>query len=881
MLNDTVAPIRLSDYRPSDYAIDRIALDFDLRADETLVRAELAVSPRDGIGGKPLVLDGDELTLVSVALDGEVLGANSYQVQDTSLTISSPPQGAFTLTIVTRLDPAANTKLMGLYRSSGAWCTQCEAEGFRRITYFLDRPDVLSVYRVRMEADAKEAPVLLSNGNLVESGDCGNGRHFAVWDDPWPKPSYLFALVAGDLEAVKDSFTTKSGRHVDLAVYVEHGNGSKALYAMDSLKRSMKWDEDVFGREYDLDVFNVVAVSDFNMGAMENKGLNIFNDKYVLADADIATDGDYAGVESVIAHEYFHNWTGNRITCRDWFQLCLKEGLTVFRDQEFSADERSRPVKRIADVKVLRSHQFPEDGGPLAHPVRPNQYKEINNFYTATVYEKGAEVIRMLKTLIGDDAFARGMTLYFDRHDGQAATIEEFVACFAETSARDLSQFMNWYFQAGTPVVTVAERHDEASQTYELVLSQETPPTPGQPSKLPQVIPVRFGLVGSTGNDLRPSRISGAETSADVFILDKAQQTIVFEGLSERPVPSLFRAFSAPVKVRHALSSDDQVFLIGNDADPFNRWQAATSLSMAAIVKATHQARSGQPFSFDTAFAEALGAALDSDALDPAFKALLMSPPGENDIAREISENIDPDAIHTALMAFRRFVASRLAPRFARLVQDGTGDIGSGFSPDAASAGKRALANAALDYLALTGESSAFDLTYARFQAATNMTDRLAALSILVHRGAPQADEALAAFYARFSSVPLVVDKWLATQATVAKAQTLDKVIALTADPAFSFGNPNRVRSLIGSFASLNPTQFARADGKGFDYVAQTIGRIDDSNPQLASRLLVSFRSWRSYEQGRRSKAEKALRALQAKEKLSRDVSDILERTLA
>src|SRR4051794_2001883 len=549
MRTDTSPVVRLEDYRPSDFLIDRVDLDIRLHPTETRITAILALRPNPaGLPDAPLVLDGDELILLGAALDGKPLSGADFAATPQSLTLPNPPRRPFTLTLDTQVNPTANTKLMGLYRSSGVYCTQCEAEGFRRITYFLDRPDVLSVYTTRLEADRDEAPILLGNGNPVESGAVdGTNRHYAVWHDPFPKPAYLFALVGGRLGHVRAGFTTLSGRHVTLAVYVEPGKEARADYALDALERSMRWDERVFGREYDLDVFNIVAVSDFNMGAMENKGLNIFNDKYVLASPETATDQDYANIEAIIAHEYFHNWSGNRVTCRDWFQLCLKEGLTVFRDQEFSSDERSRPVHRIAEVKTLRARQFSEDAGPLAHPVRPTQYREINNFYTATVYEKGAEIVRMLKTLIGKELFRRGMDLYFERCDGKAATVEDFIAAFADVTGRDLSHFARWYAQAGTPRVTAAGHYDSDNKTFRLDLTQSTPPTPGQPIKQPLVIPIALGLVSRDGH---PVEASCERVNAEgVFVLDKAQDSLTFSHVSDRPVPSLFRAFSAPVKV--------------------------------------------------------------------------------------------------------------------------------------------------------------------------------------------------------------------------------------------------------------------------------------------------------------------------------------------
>lgn len=877
MRTETADPVRLADYVPTPYAIETVRLDVRLDEAATDVVAEIRFLRRQETpAGTPLVLDGDELVLAGLLLDGTPLDAVAYEATPDRLVLATPPADPFTLTITTRLDPAANTKLMGLYRSGGTWCTQCEAEGFRRITYFLDRPDVLAVYTVRMEADRAPAPVLLANGNRVEAGDAGHGRHYAVWHDPWPKPAYLFALVAGDLAAITDDFVTRSGRSVELGIYVEHGNESRAAYAMDALKRSMRWDEEAFGREYDLDVFNVVAVSYFNMGAMENKGLNVFNDKYVLADPDVATDTDYAGIEAVIAHEYFHNWTGNRITCRDWFQLCLKEGLTVFRDQEFSSDMRSRPVKRIADVRTLRSHQFPEDGGPLAHPVRPQVYKEINNFYTATVYEKGAEVVRMLQTLIGEDAFRAGMDLYFDRHDGDAATIEDFVACFAEVSGRDLSTFMRWYDQAGTPTVEIRDAYDAAARSYRLSFRQTVPPTPGQPAKLPHVIPVRFGLVGSNGAEMGYSAVTGAELRGDVLVLSEDSHEVVFEGVAERPVPSLFRGFSAPVKPVFGQPLSDLTFLMRHDADPFNRWQSSSTLAMTMLVAGTHAVRSGGSAEVDPGYLEALGETVADERLDAAFRALMLAVPGENDIAREIGENVDPDAVAVAHRALRGRIGSALQ----RVLDPVSGLDAGSYSPDAASAGRRALANAATDLLA-TADPARLAAVHARFERAANMTDRLAALSVLVHRGAPTAEAALDAFHARFGSVPLVVDKWLSVQATNPRGDAVERVKALMDHPSFSLRNPNRTRALIGSFASLNPTQFARADGAGFDLVADAVIALDDINPQVAARILVSFRSWRSYEPGRRARAEAALKRIAAKTPLSRDVADIVERTLA
>ena len=666
MRTDIAQPIRLKDYRPPDWLVETVHLDVSLHPTQTKVRATLALRPNPLAAAAPLVLDGDDLTLASLKLDGTALPAESYAATPDNLTIPQPPHRPFVLEIETLVDPSANTQLSGLYRSSGTYCTQCEAEGFRRITYFPDRPDVMAVYTTRIEADKKEAPVLLANGNLTDSGELPAGRHFAVWHDPHPKPAYLFALVGGDLACVEDKFRTMSGRDVKLRIYVEHGKEERCGYAMDSLKRAMRWDEEKFGREYDLEIFMIVAVSDFNMGAMENKGLNVFNDKYVLASADTATDGDFAGIEAVIAHEYFHNWTGNRITCRDWFQLCLKEGLTVFRDQEFSADMRSRPVKRIADVRALRAAQFVEDAGPLAHPVRPETYKEINNFYTATVYEKGAEVVRMVLTLIGPEKFRAGMDLYFTRHDGEAATVEQFIQCFADASGRDMAQFMRWYSQAGTPEVTVAGRFDAAAKTFTLEAKQTVPPTPGQPDKVPMVIPLALGLVGKNGRDLPLALADGRTIERGVLVLSEPSQSATFTGVAERPVLSLNRGFSAPIQLDTDLNGDDLAFLAAHDRDPFNRWQALQTISMRLLIDNVERLRAGKAPRSDDKLMVALAAILEDAKLEPAFVALSLVPPGEGDVAREIGRDIDPDAIFRACKALRAEIGERSRRLYAR-----------------------------------------------------------------------------------------------------------------------------------------------------------------------------------------------------------------------
>jgi aminopeptidase N len=880
MRTDTGQVFRLEDYRPSDFLIPRTSLSFQLDPDATVVTAELMIARREGAdAGAPLVLDGEDLALKAIEIDGTPLAPSSYETSDDKLVILAPPSTQnFRLTVQTEISPSSNTALMGLYRSNGVYCTQCEAEGFRRVSYFLDRPDILSVYTVRMEAAKSDAPLLLSNGNRIESGDLPDGRHYSVWQDPFPKPSYLFALVAGDLGVTKDEFVTASGRRVELGIYVEHGKEPRAAYAMDALKRSMRWDEEAFGREYDLDVFNIVAVSDFNMGAMENKGLNIFNDKYVLADAETATDAEYAGIEAIVAHEYFHNWTGNRITCRDWFQLCLKEGLTVFRDHEFSADQRSRPVKRISEVRALRTHQFPEDQGPLAHPVRPRRYREINNFYTATVYEKGSEIVRMIRTVLGPENFRRGMDLYFQRHDGEAVTIEDFLSAFEDVSGRDLSQFALWYQQSGTPNVTISTSYDQARREFTLRLEQSLPPTPDQPRKKPMHIPLAFGLVGSDGRDIQHGKVEGAIVGDGVIHLQERHQVVRFSGVAERPVLSLNRGFSAPITMSIERPQDDLLFLAHHDGDAFSRWQAANTLFTEALVTAFKQRMGGDRAQYSPNLTGLAGAFAADETLEHAFRALAMTLPGEADIAREVGSNIDPDIVFSVRETLHTSIAQANDELFRRLY-DALEFTGS-FSPDAASAGRRALRNQLLDYLATLPEGA--DIAERQFAAATNMTDRAAALAALVHRHGEtaQAKSALAIFEERYRSDPLVLDKWLTIQATAPGPATLGKVRALMTYPGFSMSNPNRVRALIGAFASANQTAFNRADGAGYDFFAEAVVEIDRRNPQLAARLATALRSWQSLEPVRQAKAKEALLLIAGSRDLSTDLRDIVERTL-
>ena len=881
MRTEQAQPIRLEDYRAPGWLVETVHLDVSLDPEKTRVRARLTLKPNpENATPSPVVLDGDELTLNAISIDGKRLANDAFAVTPDSLTIPQPPNGPFTLEIETTINPTANTKLMGLYRSSGTYCTQCEAEGFRRITYFPDRPDVMAIYTTRIEAEKKDTPILLANGNLTDSGDVpGTSRHFAVWQDPFPKPCYLFALVGGDLGVVEDKFVTASGRNVILKIFVEHGNEPRAAYAMDALKRSMRWDEQAFGREYDLDIFMIVAVSDFNMGAMENKGLNVFNDKYVLASPQTATDVDFGGIEAVIAHEYFHNWTGNRITCRDWFQLCLKEGLTVFRDQEFTSDQRSRPVKRISDVRNLRASQFVEDSGPLAHPVRPDTYREINNFYTTTIYEKGAEVVRMIKTLLGPAKFREGMDLYFKRHDGEATTIENFVKCFAEVSGEDFEPFMRWYRQAGTPEVRVATSHDAQAKTFAIEVVQVVPPTPGQPHKDPMVIPLSVGLLGPDGKDLSLTLADGHKPERGVLRLTGHQKRFVFTGVAERPVVSINRGFSSPIKLVTDFSDDDLRFLAANDSDPFNRWQALQSLATKLLIENTANARNGQALREDAGLIKAIQAMLTDAKLEPAFVALAVAMPGEGDIAREVGQDIDPGAIFAARMALRKSIGNQLKTELQATYQRLA--TGGAYSPDAASAGKRALRNACLDLASVTGDKAAIALAVSQYNGADNMTDRIAGLAALSHHGIPERQAALDDFYKRFESDALVIDKWFTMQAMLPEAATLARVKDLTAHKAFSMGNPNRVRSLIGAFAQGNQAQFNRADGEGYAFIADIVLQLDAKNPQVAARLMTAFRTWRTYEAKRRGYAENALKRIADAPSLSRDVADIVARSRA
>jgi aminopeptidase N len=862
MRDDAGGPsVRLSDYAPPAWLVDSVHLTFRLAPRGTRVLARIAFRPNPAAAAAPpadLVLDGRKLRLISAAIDGSPLPANALATDPEGLRIPAElvPQRPFTWHCETEIDPVDNTALEGLYMSNGMYCTQCEAEGFRKITWFPDRPDVMAEYRVRIEDPSGTAPVLLSNGNPV-----ARGPGWAEWHDPFPKPSYLFALVAGDLHAVRDRFTTRSGRDVTLEIWVRDGDQPRCGYAMDALKRAMAWDEAEYGLEYDLDLFMIVAVDDFNMGAMENKGLNIFNSRYVLASPETATDTDYKNIEAIIAHEYFHNWTGNRITCRDWFQLCLKEGLTVFRDQQFSADMRSAGVKRIEDVLRLRAQQFREDAGPLAHPVRPAEYIEINNFYTATVYEKGAELIRMLRLLVGPETWRRALDLWFARHDGRACTVEDWLRVFEDASGRDLTQFARWYTQAGTPRLTAEEDWD--GTRYTLRLSQSTPPTPGQLDKAPLVVPVAYGLMAQDGRDM----------AAGVLELTEAQQAFTFD-LPERPVPSLLRGFSAPVILDRPTVPGKRAFLFAADPDPFNRWEAGRGLALSLLTRLCDDPEAPA----DPEFLAAVAAVARDDRLDPAFKALALTLPSEDDLIAHLAGAglvPDPLAVHRARRALDARIAAQLAADLAALYRDNA--VPGPYTPDATAAGRRALRARALALL--TRLDPAAPHARAQYAAADNMTERMTALTLLVAHG--RAAEALADFHARWHHDRLVLDKWFAVQAGHTPPEAaVATVEALTRHPDFDLKNPNRLRSLIGAFAMGNPAGFHAADGSGYRLVVDWLIRLDPVNPQTTARLAAGLGTWRLFDADRRRLMRDQLERLATQPALSRDSAEIVGRLL-
>ena len=879
MQNDTSSPVRLQDYTPPAWLVESVHLDVDIRVQGTLVRATLACARNALVAGEyALVLDGEDLETLSVSVDGQVLAPDAYTLGADQLSLTNLPD-RFTLETRVRIEPDKNTQLSGLYRSRDGYFTQCEPQGFRRITWFIDRPDVMARYTVTIHADKVAFPFLLSNGNPVNQGDEPEGRHFATWEDPFKKPCYLFALVAGKLDVLRDSYRTTSGREVQLAIYVEPGKLDQCAHAMTALKKSMRWDEETFGLECDLDHYMIVAVGDFNMGAMENKGLNIFNTKYVLARADVATDVDFENIDRVVAHEYFHNWTGNRVTCRDWFQLSLKEGLTVFRDQEFGADTHSRETARILEVRGLRAAQFPEDAGPMAHPVRPATYLEINNFYTATVYEKGAEVVRMIHTLIGKAAFRRGIDLYFERHDGQAVTCDDFVAAMGANlpsdAGFDFTPFMVWYRQAGTPKVTARGEYDVAAQRYTLTLAQSCPTTPGQAEKAPALMPIAIGLVGPDGCDLPLGGTAEKPVSTRILHLAESVQTFVFENIPVAPVPSLLRNFSAPVVLEYAYTEAELAHLLAHDSDPFNRWEAGQRLFGELIRKAAVGLERGAAIDWPASVLHAARKVLVSTS-DPAFIAEALSLPGEATLAEQM-DVVDPEALHQARTGLARYLAAGLEDDFARLYR--ALEPTDAYQPETGQVARRRLRNLCLSYLNELDLAPYRALARQQFDAADNMTDQFAALSVLANAPGDEGESALAAFYERWQNEALVVDKWLGVQSGSRLSGTLARVERLTQHPAFDPKNPNKIYALIRNFGA-NHRHFHAADGSGYRFIAAQIAMLDPVNPQVASRLARCFDRWKRFDSVRQGHAKAALESLRQQAGLSRDVFEVVDKAL-
>ncbi|CAM3956594.1 aminopeptidase N [Pseudomonas wadenswilerensis] len=877
--------IYLKDYQAPEYLIDETHLTFELFEDHSLVHAQLVMrrNPARGAGLPPLVLDGQQLELLSVALDDQVLNAGAYQLDDSHLTVQ-PTAATFTLDTSVKIHPERNTALEGLYKSGSMFCTQCEAEGFRKITYYLDRPDVMSKFTTTVIAEQHRYPVLLSNGNPVGTGPQEDGRHWATWEDPFMKPAYLFALVAGDLWCVEDKFTRQSGRDVTLRIYVEPENIDKCQHAMTSLKKSMRWDEEVYGREYDLDIFMIVAVNDFNMGAMENKGLNIFNSSCVLARAETATDAAHQRVEAVVAHEYFHNWSGNRVTCRDWFQLSLKEGFTVFRDSEFSADMNSRTVKRIEDVAYLRTHQFAEDAGPMAHAVRPDSFIEISNFYTLTVYEKGSEVVRMVRTLLGAEGFRKGSDLYFERHDGQAVTCDDFIKAMEDANGVDLTQFKRWYSQAGTPRLAVSEAYDSAAQTYSLTFRQSCPATPDKVEKKPFVIPVELGLLDAQGNDiaLRLQGEAAADGTSRVLSVTEAEQTFTFEGIAAKPLPSLLRGFSAPVKLSFPYDRDQLMFLMQHDSDGFNRWEAGQQLSVQVLQELIAQHQQGARLVLDQRLVTALGTVLANEQLDQAMVAEMLSLPSEAYLT-EISEVADVDAIHAAREFARKQIAEQLFDALsARYQANRAVSRGTEYVAEAEHFARRSLQNIVLSYLMLSAKPDVLAATLEQFDACDNMTERLTALAVLVNSPfEAERAKALEGFAEHFKDNPLVMDQWFSVQAASTLPGGLARVKALMQHPAFTMKNPNKVRALIGAFAGQNLVNFHAADGSGYRFLADLVIELNALNPQIASRQLAPLTRWRKYDSARQALMKGELERILASGSLSSDVYEVVSKSLA
>lgn len=874
--------IYLKDYAVPDYLIHRVALNFSLDEEQTTVvsRLEMSRNPASANAASPLVLAGENLTLIRVLLnDDQELTASDYQQTSDSLIIHNvPQQQAFTLTIENIINPKANTALEGLFLSKGLLCTQCEAEGFRKITYFLDRPDVMAKFTTTLVADKNRYPVLLSNGNPIAQGELDGNRHWVTWEDPFDKPCYLFALVAGQLACVSGNFITQSGRDISLKIYVEAHDSDKCSHALQSLQNSMHWDEQVYGREYDLDLYMIVAVSHFNMGAMENKGLNVFNTKFVLARPDTATDADYEHVEGVIAHEYFHNWTGNRITCRDWFQLSLKEGFTVFRDQQFTGDRTSQAVKRIEDVNMLRTRQFAEDAGPLAHPIRPDAYIEINNFYTVTVYEKGAEVVRMIHTLLGAEGFRKGSDLYFDRHDGQAVTCDDFVKAMEDANSVDLTQFRRWYAQAGTPVLTVSQSYQPEQQTFTVSIKQQCPPTPGQTEKLPLHIPVKVGLINPDGS-AAICRLQGADTAATEITLEltQAEQQFVFEGLPQPPVLSLLRGFSAPVKLEQQRSLEELAFLLSHDSDTFNRWEAGQQLFGQIILALVADVQQGRELQLPDILVDALQQVLAQDWQDLSYFALLLSLPTETYLA-ELMAVVDVVAIHTAREFVKRSLAEALQQPLQGLYLKNHRDESGKF--DAGAIGRRRIKNTCLSYLLSLDDLAIKNWAHQQFKTAKNMTDQIAALTVMVNHPHYARKQSLDDFYRQWQQEDLVIDKWFALQAASPSAETFATVQALMAHPAFDLKTPNRVRALIGAFSQANPLHFHAANGQGYQFLADQIIALNSLNPQVAARMMNALTQWRRFDVNRQVLMKAQLERIMTTEAISRDVYEVASKSL-
>ncbi|MDT9643847.1 aminopeptidase N [Pseudomonas sp. JV245A] len=885
MRTDQPKMIYLKDYQAPEYLIDETHLTFELFEDHSLVHAQLVMrrNPARGAGLPPLVLDGQQLELLSVSLSDQALSASDYQLDDSHLTLH-PTSASFTLDTSVRIHPESNTALEGLYKSSGMFCTQCEAEGFRKITYYLDRPDVMSKFTTTVVAEQHSYPVLLSNGNPIASGPGEDGRHWATWEDPFMKPAYLFALVAGDLWCVEDSFRTQSGRDVALRIYVEPENIDKCQHAMNSLKKSMRWDEETYGREYDLDIFMIVAVNDFNMGAMENKGLNIFNSSAVLARAETATDAAHQRVEAIVAHEYFHNWSGNRVTCRDWFQLSLKEGFTVFRDAGFSADMNSATVKRIQDVAYLRTHQFAEDAGPMAHAVRPESFIEISNFYTLTVYEKGSEVVGMIHTLLGAEGFRKGSDLYFERHDGQAVTCDDFVKAMEDANGVDLTQFKRWYSQAGTPRLAVSESYDAAAKTYSLTFRQSCPQTPDKVEKLPFVIPVALGLLDSTGADmaLRLAGEAAAQGSSRVLSVTEAEQTFTFVDIAEHPLPSLLQGFSAPVKLSFPYNRDQLMFLMQHDSDGFNRWDAGQQLSVQVLQELIAQHQQGRALVMDERLVAALGTVLADDSLDQAMVAEMLSLPGEAYLT-EISEVADVEAIHAAREFARQQLADSLFDALWKRYQANRQvSKATAYVAESEHFARRALQNIALSYLMLTHKPEVLAAAIEQFDSADNMAERLTALAVLVNSPfEAEKAKALEVFAENFKDNALVMDQWFSVQAGSPLPGGLERVKALMQHPAFNIKNPNKVRALVGAFAGQNLINFHAADGSGYRFLADLVIQLNGFNPQIASRQLAPLTRWRKYDSARQALMKGELERIRASGELSSDVFEVVSKSLA